>query len=165
MLIEQIILENIGSYRGPNLFDLSINSNEKNVILIGGENGAGKTTFLNSIRLGLFGSYGYGYKTENKEYFNQVYSFLNANARKQENELFSITILFNEVENYRRNSYTFKRSWSLTGGNLKEKFTILKDGSHLNDAETDIYQSKLKDTFPPKLLIYVYLMVKKYLEL
>ncbi len=151
MLIEQIILENIGSYRGPNLFDLSINSNEKNVILIGGENGAGKTTFLNSIRLGLFGSYGYGYKTENKEYFNQVYSFLNANARKQENELFSITILFNEVENYRRNSYTFKRSWSLTGGNLKEKFTILKDGSHLNDAETDIYQSKLKDTFPPKL--------------
>ncbi|MED4057782.1 DNA sulfur modification protein DndD [Niallia taxi] len=151
MLIEQIILENIGSYRGPNLFDLSINSNEKNVILIGGENGAGKTTFLNSIRLGLFGSYGYGYKTENKDYFNRVYSYLNANARKQENEQFSITIIFNEVENYRRNSYKFTRSWSLKGDNLKEKFTITKDGSYLNDAETDIYQSKLKDTFPPKL--------------
>ncbi|HEO8419774.1 TPA: DNA sulfur modification protein DndD [Yersinia enterocolitica] len=151
MLIEQIILENIGSYRGPNLFDLSINSNEKNVILIGGENGAGKTTFLNSIRLGLFGSYGYGYKTENKDYFNRVYSYLNANARKHENEQFSITILFNEVENYLRNSYKFTRSWSLKGNTLKEKFSIMKDGSYLNEAETDIYQSKLKDTFPPKL--------------
>jgi len=151
MLIEQIKLENIGSYRGLNLFDLSINSNEKNVILIGGENGAGKTTFLNSIRLGLFGSYGYGYKTENKDYYNRVYSYLNSNARKQENEQFSITILFSEVENYRRNSYKFTRSWSLKGSSIKETFSVMKDGNYLNEAETDIYQSKLKDTFPPKL--------------
>ncbi|MED4462722.1 DNA sulfur modification protein DndD [Metabacillus fastidiosus] len=151
MLIEQIKLENIGSYRGDNIFDLSISSSKKNVILIGGENGAGKTTFLNSIRLGLFGCYGYGYKTENKDYYKRVYSYLNSNARKQINEPFSITISFSEVENYRRYSYTFKRSWLLKDEAIKEQFSITKDGSHLNEAEADIYQSKLKDFFPPKL--------------
>jgi DNA sulfur modification protein DndD len=151
MIIEKIALENIGSYRGINIFDLSINSPTKNVILIGGENGAGKTTFLNSIKLGMFGCYGYGYKTENNEYFSKVFSFLNAPSRKKETESFSIAITYNEVENYQRHSYTIKRYWSLNGKSIKENFTITKDGTLLNEEEKDIYHTKLKEYFPPKL--------------
>ncbi|WP_461673166.1 DNA sulfur modification protein DndD [Priestia megaterium] len=151
MLIEQLKLENIGSYKGQNVFDLSLQSPKKNVILIGGENGAGKTTFLNSIKLGLFGCYGFGYKTENNEYYRHVYSYLNAYARKQENTTFSITIIFNEVENYLRHTYKFKRSWQVNGQIVKERFDIMRDGVYLNDADKDIYQSRLKEHFPPKL--------------
>lgn len=151
MIIEKIALENIGSYRGINVFDLSINSSTKNVILIGGENGAGKTTFLNSIKLGLFGCYGYGYKTENNEYFSKVFSYLNAPSRKKETEPFSIAITYMEVENYQRYSYTIKRNWQLSGKSIKENFTITKDGTLLNEEEKDIYHTKLKEYFPPKL--------------
>jgi DNA sulfur modification protein DndD len=151
MIIEKIALENIGSYRGINVFDLSINSSTKNVILIGGENGAGKTTFLNSIKLGLFGCYGYGYKTENNEYFSKVFSYLNAPSRKKETEPFSIAITYMEVENYKRHSYTIKRNWKLSGKSIKEDFTITKDGTLLNEEEKDIYHTKLKEYFPPKL--------------
>jgi DNA sulfur modification protein DndD len=151
MIIEKIALENIGSYRGINVFDLSINSPTKNVILIGGENGAGKTTFLNSIKLGLFGCYSYGYKTENNEYFSKVFSFLNAPSRKIETEPFSIAITYMEVENYQRHSYTIKRNWQLSGKSIKEDFIITKDGTLLNEEEKDIYHTKLKEYFPPKL--------------
>jgi DNA sulfur modification protein DndD len=151
MIIEKIALENIGSYRGTNVIDLSINSPTKNVILIGGENGAGKTTFLNSIKLGLFGCYGYGFKTENNEYFSKVFSFLNAHSRKTVNESFSIAITYMEVENYQRHSYTIERTWQLNGKSIKENFTVRKDGTLLNEEEKDIYHTKLKEHFPPKL--------------
>lgn len=151
MLIEQLKLENIGAYRGSNVFDLSIKDPKKNVILIGGENGAGKTTFLNSIKLGLFGCYSYGYKTENPEYYKRVYSYLNTAAKKEENEHFSVTISFSEVENYRRHIYKLQRSWQIKDRNVKETLTIQKDGSYLGAAEKDIYVSKLREYFPPKL--------------
>ena len=67
MIINEIQLTNIGPYRGVNTFNLRPEK-EKNVILIGGENGAGKTTLLNAIKIGLFGSYAYGYKSDNAEY-------------------------------------------------------------------------------------------------
>ncbi|MEH7605824.1 AAA family ATPase, partial [Priestia megaterium] len=76
MIINEIQLTNIGAYKETNSFNLRP-ENGKNVILIGGENGAGKTTLLNAIKLGLFGSYGYGFKTENAEYFKRVQSILN----------------------------------------------------------------------------------------
>lgn len=151
MLIEQLELENIGAYTGSNVFDLSISSPKKNVILIGGENGAGKTTFLNSIKLGLFGCFGYGYKTENNDYYKRVHGYLNTSARKNENNPFSITITFSEVENYKRHIYTFKRSWNILSSAVKENFTIKKEGHYLSDAEKDIFESKLREHFPPKL--------------
>lgn len=151
MLIEQLELENIGAYTERNTFDLSISSPKKKVILIGGENGAGKTTFLNSIKLGLFGCFGYGYKTENNDYYKRVHGYLNASARKDETNPFSITITFSEVENYKRHVYTFKRSWNILNSAIKEKFTVKKDGHYLNDAEKDIFESRLRENFPPKL--------------
>ncbi|MCY7949691.1 DNA sulfur modification protein DndD [Bacillus inaquosorum] len=151
MLIKELHLENIGSYKDQNHFDLSHQSSQKNVTLIGGENGAGKTTFLNSIKLGLFGCYSYGYKTENDEYYRRVYSYLNAQARKQEQSSFSITIVFSETENYITHTYKFKRSWKVKGQAVKEYFEIMKDGRFLNEAETDIQRSRLRELFPPKL--------------
>ena len=48
MKIKRITLYNIGPYVDLNTFDFSI-SKDRNVVLIGGKNGAGKTTFFKSI--------------------------------------------------------------------------------------------------------------------
>ena len=50
MRIKKIILYNIGPYIDRNIFDLSSDEN-RNIVLIGGKNGAGKTTFFKSIKI------------------------------------------------------------------------------------------------------------------
>ncbi|MFN7252941.1 MAG: DNA sulfur modification protein DndD [Anaerobacillus sp.] len=151
MQLTKITLVNIGAYRGINEIHLSIPSPDQNVILFGGENGAGKTTLLNSIRLALFGSFVYGYMTENDKYLKEVFGFLNKNAVKENDNRFQIILEFSEVENYKRNFYKFNRSWTLSKGVIKEQFNIIKNGDHLSDLDKETYHSKLKETMPPEL--------------
>src|SRR5699024_12621966 len=89
MILKKLVLYNIGPYKEFNQFNLEI-QNQKNTILIGGKNGAGKTTFLTSLRLALYGSLTYGYRTNSKEYLSKINSLLNNKAKKDENQKFYI---------------------------------------------------------------------------
>lgn len=86
MHLNNVLLENIGPYKERNKFNFETSS-DRNVILIGGENGAGKTTLLQAIKLGLFGSYGLGYKTESVDYFKHVNSLLNNSAKRSKEKI------------------------------------------------------------------------------
>ena len=55
MIINSINIKNFQTYFGNIEFEFDQPSNEKNIVLIGGLNGAGKTSFFSSIVLGLFG--------------------------------------------------------------------------------------------------------------
>lgn len=54
MKINKISLFNFKSYAGLHEIDLSVN-NEKNVVLLIGSNGSGKTTILEAVKLCLYG--------------------------------------------------------------------------------------------------------------
>ena len=54
MKINRITLENFGSYEGEATFETR-EQDGRNIILIGGKNGAGKTTFFESVKLCMFG--------------------------------------------------------------------------------------------------------------
>ncbi|WP_024791013.1 MULTISPECIES: AAA family ATPase [unclassified Lebetimonas] len=54
MLIKNITLENIFLYENVNKFSFSTEEN-KNIILIIGENGFGKTSFINALKIGFHG--------------------------------------------------------------------------------------------------------------
>ncbi|WP_085524479.1 DNA sulfur modification protein DndD [Tuberibacillus sp. Marseille-P3662] len=151
MLLKQMTLENFGAYRGTKKIDLKINSSQRNTILIGGENGSGKTTLLNGIKIGLFGSYAYGFKTESSLYLNKIESFLNTQAIKNEENHFRVVLEFSEVENYKKTEYIFYRSWYLKNSKIKEELDIYKDNRFLNQSEKEIYQSKLRESMPPQL--------------
>ena len=51
MVIKKLILNNFGVYAGRNVFDFV---HQKPIVLIGGMNGRGKTTFLEAILLALY---------------------------------------------------------------------------------------------------------------
>ena len=55
MIINSINIKNFQTYFGNIEFEFDQPNDEKNVVLIGGLNGAGKTSFFSSIVLGLFG--------------------------------------------------------------------------------------------------------------
>lgn len=152
MIINEIQLINIGPYRGNNTIDLRPNDYQ-NVILIGGENGAGKTTLLNAIKLGLFGSYGFGFKNDNSEYFKRVQSFINHDAKRNNENNFRIKLNFSVVENLEQTTYTLYRYWNFNSSkNLKESFEVISNGKHFSDYEKELFNSKLRDVMPPQLL-------------
>ena len=151
MLINEIQLTNIGPYRGINSFDLRPEDG-KNVILVGGENGAGKTNLLNAIKLGLFGSYGYGYKSENVEYYNRVLGMLNKDAKKIGENNYRIQLNISLVDNFEKVDYTLYRYWKYSNNKLKETFEIVANGKHYSEYDKELFQSKLKEIMPPQLL-------------
>lgn len=154
MILHEVQLTNIGPYRGiTNCFNFETNNKQnKNVILIGGENGAGKTTLLNAVKLGLFGSYSFGYKTENTEYFNKVQNILNQDAKRINENNFRIRLRFSLVDNFEKINYVLYRNWKFNNNSLKEEFEVIANNCHLSDYEKEIFQSKLKAIIPPQLL-------------
>ncbi|UYZ24021.1 DNA sulfur modification protein DndD [Mesobacillus jeotgali] len=151
MIINEVQLTNIGAYRGTNTIDIRP-VDDKNVILIGGENGAGKTTLLNAIKLGLFGSYGFGYKSENAEYYKKVKGILNNNAKKLGENNFRIKLDFSLIDNFEKTDYTFYRHWKLTQTGIKETFEIVAKGKHYSEYDKELFLSRLKEIMPPHLL-------------
>ena len=58
MIITKLTLHNFGVYAGTNTFEFN---NQKPVVLIGGMNGRGKTTFLEAVLLALYGANSFAY--------------------------------------------------------------------------------------------------------
>lgn len=102
MYIRRLELFNFGVYAGKNEFVFTGN---KPVVLIGGMNGHGKTTFLEAILLSLYGSNSPAYKEQRKTYGSYLKSFVN----KSDGSLFSYVLLDFEVSPEER--YEIKRSW------------------------------------------------------
>ncbi|MEL7243464.1 MAG: AAA family ATPase, partial [Cyanobacteria bacterium J06573_2] len=57
MIFLELVLENFGPYRGRQVVNLEPQNddNPQPIILLGGMNGGGKTTFMDAIRLALYG--------------------------------------------------------------------------------------------------------------
>ena len=53
MKINKVKLYNFSSYEGNKEYDFKITDKEKNIILIGGKNGAGKTSLFTAIKVAL----------------------------------------------------------------------------------------------------------------
>ncbi|HZG86243.1 DNA sulfur modification protein DndD [Paenibacillus sp.] len=145
-------LINIGAFHGNYDFDLRTESSQRNVVLFGGKNGAGKTTILESVKLALFGPLAYGYKTESIPYFEKIQSKLNNVARKNKEQRFQIILDVEIVEDFQKNHYTLLRSWTPTKNSLKEDFTVLRNRVELSILERELFQNKLRENTPPQLM-------------
>lgn len=129
MKLYDIKFVNIGPYHIEKI-DLRTNR-YKNIILLCGENGAGKTTFLKAVKLGLFGSYLFGLKQQSKSntYIDEVRSIIRNNAKNG-----SIEITFSIVEDFEEKTYKIRRFWDFDPA-FKETISIELDGRLLANEE------------------------------
>lgn len=104
MKINSIILKNWRQYYGHNKIDLSVKSG-KNIVLIGGKNGYGKTNFLLSMVWCLFGEklslVDENFKKEiqsARNYQTFMHNSLNRNSNQHGNKEFSIQMHFSELD-------------------------------------------------------------------
>ena len=122
MIIKKLRLHNFGVYAGDNEF---IFKGEKPVVLIGGMNGRGKTTFLEAILLALYGSNSFAYvESETKSYLHYLRAFVN---RSSADQTCSIELEF-EINNGVKENYIIKREWDAISKRIKEQISVLKDG-------------------------------------
>lgn len=147
MKINYMKIKNIGPYYGEHTFNLNTSS-YKNIILIGGKNGAGKTSFLKAIKYGLFGCFAMGLKTETTTYLTEIESLINNKAKNS----YSIEIEFEYIENYATNKYVIIRSWKKIENGLKEKLAITLNDYLLDELETKEVMDKLKAITNPNLI-------------
>lgn len=152
MHINKLTLRNIGAYHGDlNKFDFHTTS-ERNVILLGGKNGAGKTTILESLRIVLFGSMAYGFITENEPYFRKIRTLLNRKALNEGlTDHFQITLDYTATEDFELHDYSLIRSWRIKGDRLRESLSVKKDNQFLTTQETADFQNRLREEMPPRL--------------
>lgn len=124
MIIKKLQLHNFGVYAGDNEFVFEGN---KPIVLIGGMNGRGKTTFLEAVLLALYGQSSFAYAESNqKSYSGYLRSFVN---RESEDNICSVTLEF-EINNCIPENYIIRRTWDTESKRTKEQVSVYKDGEY-----------------------------------
>lgn len=150
MKINKIELKNIGSYEGLNQFDIADQNGQGNVVVIGGKNGAGKTTMFTSIKLCLYGHRESGYQAINAYYKKSIKRLVNDKA-KIENKAEAYVLLDLSILNGQEwDNYVLKRSWELESTDF-EKFEVKKNGVDLSTDEVADFENYLLNLIPPEL--------------
>ena len=70
MLLRRLVLEDFGLYRGVQEMDLVPRCNHGRrlpIVLVGGKNGAGKSTVLEAVLLGLYGKRAIGERVRDRD--------------------------------------------------------------------------------------------------
>lgn len=144
MIIKSIELNNFRIYRGKNRIDLTP-SGERNIIVVGGNNGYGKTTFLMSLVWCLYGKnmekVDELYKKEIDEkgsYSKYIGNSLNSSAAKDGETRFSVAVSFTNVEipNTTCTEITIMRSFD-RATSTSDELEILIDGK-----ASDLFSNK-----------------------
>jgi DNA sulfur modification protein DndD len=152
MIIESLTLCDFAVFRGEHTIDLSPRrkyDKKRPIILFGGLNGAGKTTILNAIRLGLYGKQALGRTVSQKAYEN----YLQESIHKSPNSLVkpdsaSILLEFTYSKLGELIHYKVIRSWTTDQKQVKETLRIFRNREPVSEITYDQCQSFLNELIP-----------------
>lgn len=122
MIINRLTIHNFGVYAGTNIFEFT---HKKPIVLIGGMNGRGKTTFLEAILLSLYGINSIAYKEGRYNSYNQyLRSYVNKSYWSQ-SCFVELEFVLNESTN---DTYVVRREWDALSKTTREKISVQKNG-------------------------------------
>ena len=124
MVIKRLTLHNFGVYAGTNTFYLS-GKKGKPIVLIGGLNGRGKTTFLEAVLIALYGTNSFAYKESNYTTYGQyLKSYVNTlDGTKQ-----SYVEMEFQLSSQEQDIYAVRREWDGKSQRIKERTTVWSNG-------------------------------------
>lgn len=158
MIIRRLTLYNFGIYAGENTFSFT---GKKPVVLIGGLNGRGKTTFLSAILLSLYGDGSVAYKESGyKTYGQYLRSYVNHDCwdRRAYVEMEFVITGNDSAE------YMVRREWDSLGKRTKEQVTVEKDGIK-DDFLTENWSMFVESVLPGALAGFYFFDGEKIAEM
>ncbi len=124
MYFTKVELHNFGIYKGTHEMVLTNKIGERNITLIGGLNGRGKTTFHDAILIALYGKQALKYIQEKeKSYDKLLVDHINKHATDDETYI-AVTLVLEDNTVIR-----VKRIWSLKGRKIDQKTIVEKNGT------------------------------------
>lgn len=141
MIFDEIVLHNFGLYRGRHVVHLSPPSPRKPVVLIGGLNGGGKTTFLDAIHLGLYGKRARCSNRGTLSYDEYLKRCINRSISPSEGA--AIEVQFRQRSEGVEHVYRIHRSWTANTNGANERVEVLQDGAYdrvLTDAWAEVME-------------------------
>jgi DNA sulfur modification protein DndD len=125
MLFRELVLHNVGVYRDRQSIDLTT-SPSRPVVLVGGLNGCGKTTLLDSLQLVLYGKRARTSNRGNKAWDTFLRETISRGVDPSDGASIELTFEV-DVEGVTR-TYDVSRMWRATGQSVREIVTVFVDG-------------------------------------
>jgi DNA sulfur modification protein DndD len=163
MIFEEITIENLYSYRGRQTFNLAPPDAERNVVLISGRNGFGKTSFLNSVKLlflgadfgsgdELRGEVQQGRKLNPQKYLlgwgDEWLGVFNRQARRDPNSRYAVSAVWREEQG----RVAVTRCWTANGEEsleIQPDFPVDEETPLTGDAAKNFLESRLPARIVP----------------
>lgn len=146
MILQSLCLVNFGLYGGEHRFDLAPEQDgQKPVVLVVGHNGAGKTTFLESVRLALYGKRALGARVGQAEYERHLLKRINNFAKDRRA---SVELAFKSQHLGNEDLYTVRRSWAARGASVIESLEFERNGAPVEDIPSEDWNHYLEDIIP-----------------
>lgn len=147
MIFDEITLYNFGPYAGRQTISLAPASSSKPIILLGGLNGGGKTTFLDALQLCLFGPHAKISNRGSLAYGEYLRRSIHRSAEVPEA---SIKVSFSHTTEGCKDCYQLLRSWQLENGSCKDILKVWKNGA-LDMTLAENWSTQVEDFIPPNI--------------
>ena len=145
MHFSEIELYNFGIYKGKHNIELIDQRKKKNITLVGGMNGRGKTTILDAIFLCLYGRKSIEYIVGKKEAYNKVLKDRINKSADDKTTHVKITMVMDDDEG---TIISITRTWSQTDSKITTDLIVEKNGIE------DTYLSENWEYYVEELIPY-----------
>ena len=159
MRLIRLELSNFGVYRGRNVFAFE---GQNPVVLIGGMNGRGKTTFLEAVLAALYGANSIAYKESGYSTFGQ---YLRAHTNADTDQLDAhIELEFENIRDGVSERLSVRREWDTSRKHVFVETAVMKNG--VFDAFlTENWSAYIEDILPHALSGFFFFDGEKIAEL
>lgn len=126
MILHEVVLHNFGGYRGRHVVPLTPVSPDRPIVLFGGLNGAGKTTFLDALQLALYGRRAAPVVASAAPYEEYLRSCINRDCAEREGA--AIELQFSAAIAGQQRDLRVHRSWRRSGKSIRERVEVSEGG-------------------------------------
>lgn len=157
MKFNKLTIENYKSFQFPTSIQFPQSSEGKSIFLIGGMNGAGKTSIMEAINICLYGA-----KPEN------IYKTINRKELSKGNAFVSFEL---EMETDDFKTIIVYRSWSAGAADspkfkdLEEKLVVVQDGKRVSVQNKEMWQDYINATIPKGITQFFFFDGEKIQEI
>jgi len=157
MRFNKLVIENYKSFQYPTEINFPQSSEGKSIFLVGGMNGAGKTSLMEAIHICLYGA-----KTD------FLYKYINRKELAKGNAFVSFEL---ELETDDFETILINRSWSAGATDnpqhkdLTEKLVVVKNGKRVSVQNKEMWQDYINATIPKGITQFFFFDGEKIQEI